>query len=291
MAVTRQTPPSPRSSAPWQKALKRALRDLRTMVGFVIVSTVVILALFAPLIAPYGPETADFTNVLQAPSTAHLFGTDELGRDVLSRIVWGARVSLLVGVVSVGAALLLGSAVGVIAGYFGRSWDAVLMRLMDVIFAFPGILLALAITAVLGPSLTNAMLAIAIVYVPAFARLARGQVLTVRELTYVEASRALGVGDASIMTRHIVPNILAPLIIQSSLLFAAAIITESYLSFLGLGIQPPTPSWGNMLKNAIGFLELAPWMAWFPGLAIFFVVIGFNLLGDGLRDLFDPRSR
>jgi peptide/nickel transport system permease protein len=291
MAVTSTAPLAPKSAAPWQKALRRASRDFRTMLGFVIVVVVITLALFAPLLAPYGPETPDFANVLQSPSSAHLFGTDELGRDVFSRIIWGARVSLLVGVISVGAALMLGTVIGVMAGYFGHSWDAVLMRLMDIIFAFPSILLALAITAVLGPSLVNAMLAIAVVYVPTFARLARGQVLTVRELTYVEASRALGVGDGNIMARHIVPNILAPLIIQSSLLFASAIITESYLSFLGLGIQPPTPSWGNMLKNAIGFLELAPWMAWFPGLAIFFVVIGFNLLGDGLRDLFDPRSR
>jgi len=291
MAVTSPASSAPKSEVPWQKALRRASRDFRTMLGFVIVVIVIILALFAPLFAPYGPETPDFVNVLQSPSSAHLFGTDELGRDVFSRIIWGARVSLMVGVISVGAALMLGTVIGVIAGYYGHSWDAVLMRLMDIIFAFPSILLALAITAVLGPSLINAMLAIAVVYVPTFARLARGQVLTVRELTYVEASRALGVGDGNIMARHIVPNILAPLIIQSSLLFASAIITESYLSFLGLGIQPPTPSWGNMLKNAIGFLELAPWMAWFPGLAIFFVVIGFNLLGDGLRDLFDPRSR
>lgn len=291
MTVTSPVSSAPESAAPWQKALRRASRDFRTMLGFVIVVVVIILALFAPLLAPYGPETPDFANVLQSPSSTHMFGTDELGRDVFSRIIWGARVSLMVGVISVGAAFMLGTVIGVIAGYFGHSWDAVLMRLMDIIFAFPSILLALAITAVLGPSLINAMLAIAVVYVPTFARLARGQVLTVRELTYVEASRALGVRDSNIMARHIVPNILAPLIIQSSLLFASAIITESYLSFLGLGIQPPTPSWGNMLKNAIGFLELAPWMAWFPGLAIFFVVIGFNLLGDGLRDLFDPRSR
>lgn len=279
-----------RPRAPWRKAVRRSLRDPRALSGFAVVVVTLVLALFAPLIAPYPPDKPDFAATLAPPSGAHWFGTDELGRDTFSRIVYGARVSLLVGLVSVGGALAVGGGVGLLAGYLGGRWEGVLMRIMDVIFAFPSILLALAITAILGPSLTNAMIAISVVYVPIFARLARGQVLTVREQAYVEASHALGARDLAVMTRHIAPNIMAPLIIQGSLLFASAIITESYLSFLGLGIQPPTPSWGNMLKNAIGFLGLAPWMAWFPGLAIFVVVLGFNLLGDGLRDLFDPRS-
>lgn len=276
--------------APWRKALRRATHDPRTMAGFSIVILTIILAVFAPLIAPYPPNKPDFAAVLAPPSVAHPFGTDDLGRDVFSRLVFGARVSLLVGVISVIGALFVGGNIGLIAGYSGGGWDGVLMRLMDIIFAFPSILLALAITAILGPSLSNAMIAIGIVSVPLFARLARGQVLTVREQAYIEASHALGANNATIMFRHITPNILAPLIIQSSLLFAGAIITESYLSFLGLGIQPPTPSWGSMLKSALSFLDLAPWMAWFPGMAIFVVVLGFNLMGDGLRDLFDPRN-
>jgi peptide/nickel transport system permease protein len=185
---------------------------------------------------------------------------------------------------------VVGTTIGLIAGYFGRWVDAALMRVMDVVFAFPSILLALAITAVLGPSLGNAILAIAVVNLPIFARIARAQTLVVRQLDFVEAKRALGFGSANILAKTIAPNIMAPIIVQGSLLFAAAIITESYLSFLGLGVQPPTPTWGNMLRSAIGFLDMAPWLAWFPGVAIFVTVLGFNLVGDALRDLFDPRE-
>ena len=192
---------------------------------------------------------------------------------------------------SVGSAIVLGTLIGVVSGYF-RGWiDVVLMRAMDVVFAFPPVLLALGITAALGPSLRNAMLAISVVYLPVFARLARAQTLVVRELAFVEADRALGFSSLSIMARGVLPNILAPLIVQGSLLFGDAIITESYLSFLGLGTQPPQPSWGAMLKNAMGFLSIAPWMAWFPGIAIFVAVLALNLFGDGLRDVLDPRMR
>jgi peptide/nickel transport system permease protein len=290
MTLPTRQPSDRRPESPWRRSLRAARRDPRTLLGAGIVATVILLAGLAPVLSPYDPNTPDFLATLAAPSRAHWAGTDELGRDVLSRIVWGARASLVVGLISVGGALAVGSLIGLVAGYFGRRVDTLLMRAMDVIFAFPSILLALAITAALGPSLGNAMIAIAVVYVPVFARLARGQVLVIREMTYVEASRALGTDSRTIILQHIAPNILSPLVIQGSLLFASAIITESYLSFLGLGIQPPAPSWGSMLKTAIGYLGQAAWMAWFPGLAIFLAVLGLNILGDGLRDVFDPRQ-
>jgi peptide/nickel transport system permease protein len=274
-------------AAAWLRALGG---DPRAALGLGLVTLASVAALSAALIAPYAPDMPDFVNTLAPPSSAHWLGTDELGRDVLSRIIYGARTSLLVGLLSVAVAALAGTALGLLSGYFGRLADAVIMRTMDVVFAFPSILLALAITAVLGPSLTNAVLAIAVVNLPVFARVARAQTLVVRELEYVEAKRALGFGTGNILLRTVLPNILAPIIVQGSLLFASAIITESYLSFLGLGAQPPTATWGNMLRNAIGFMELAPWLAVFPGAAIFLTVLGCNLLGDGLRDRFDPRD-
>jgi peptide/nickel transport system permease protein len=272
-------------------ALLRALTgDPRAALGLGLVVLASAAALGAAVIAPYSPDLPDFINILAPPSSAHWLGTDELGRDVLSRIIYGAQTSLFVGILSVAVAALAGTVLGLVSGYFGRFIDALIMRIMDVVFAFPSILLALAITAVLGPSLNNAVLAIAVVNLPVFARIARAQTLVVRELEFVEAKRALGFGTGNILLRTILPNILAPVIVQGSLLFASAIITESYLSFLGLGAQPPTATWGNMLRNAIGFMELAPWLAVFPGAAIFLTVLGCNLLGDGLRDRFDPRD-
>ncbi len=276
-----------RSRAPRLAAM---LANRRAALGLFLVGLAVFAALFAPLLSPYLPDKPDFVAILKGPSLAHPLGTDDLGRDVFTRILYGARVSLLVGTFSVASALVLGAALGSIAGYVGGWLDSIIMRLMDVIFAFPSVLLALAITAVLGPSLTNAILAIAVVNLPVFARIARAQTLVVRNLDYVEAKRALGFGPVNILTRTILPNIAAPLIVQGSLLFASAIITESYLSFLGLGAQPPTATWGNMLRNSIAFLDLAPWLAWFSGMAIFVTVLGFNLVGDALRDLFDPRE-
>lgn len=273
-----------------RRAALRLVANPRAALGVILVSIAAVAALGAPLIAPFEPDKPDFTVMLAPPSLLHLFGTDELGRDVFSRVVFGARASLFVGFASVAGALVVGTTIGLIAGYFGRWVDAALMRVMDVVFAFPSILLALAITAVLGPSLGNAILAIAVVNLPIFARIARAQTLVVRQLDFVEAKRALGFGSANILAKTIAPNIMAPIIVQGSLLFAAAIITESYLSFLGLGVQPPTPTWGNMLRSAIGFLDMAPWLAWFPGVAIFVTVLGFNLVGDALRDLFDPRE-
>ncbi len=277
----------PQGRRPW---LRRLVADPRSAAGLALVGLVVFAALCAPFIVPFSPTEPDFANVLAPPTSTHPLGTDELGRDVLARVVYGARASLYVGVLSVALAAVVGTLIGLVAGFFGRWADALLMRVMDMIFAFPSILLALAITAVLGPSLTNAVLAISVVNLPVFARLARAQTLVVSQLEFVDAKRALGFGNTDILLRTVLPNILAPLIVQASLLFASAIITESYLSFLGLGVQPPTPTWGNMLRNAIGFLELAPWLAWFPGAAIFLTVLGCNLLGDGLRDLFDPRD-
>jgi peptide/nickel transport system permease protein len=266
----------------------RLLRDPRAALGLGLVALVLLGALAAPLLP--GAETPDFMATLAAPDATHWLGTDDLGRDTLSRILAGARVSLLVGLCSVGAALLLGGTIGLLAGFFGGWVDMVLMRLMDVLLAFPGILLALGITAALGASVTNTVIAIAVVNLPVLARVARGQALALRELDYVKAQRALGFPPLTILWRAVLPNALSPILVQASVLLAASIITESYLSFLGLGVQPPTPSWGNMLRDAIGFLDQAPWLAWFPGLAIFFTVLGFNLLGDGLRDRLDPRD-
>lgn len=268
----------------------RLLGNPRAALGVFLVALATLAAIGAPVLAPFDPNLPDFAATLSPPSIRHPFGTDDLGRDVFSRILHGAKASLFVGFASVAGALVLGVGIGLVAGYFGRWADAVLMRVMDVVFAFPSILLALAITAVLGPSLGNAILAIAVVNLPVFARIARAQTLVVRMLDFVEAKRALGFGPANILIKTIAPNIMAAVIVQGSLLFAAAIITESYLSFLGLGVQPPTPTWGNMLRSAIGFLDLAPWLAWFPGVAIFLTVLGFNLVGDALRDLFDPRE-
>lgn len=273
-----------------RRFVTKLIADRRSATGVILVAIAVTMAVAAPLIATHDPNIPDFVEILSPPSSRHLFGTDDLGRDAFSRIVHGAQASMFVGLLSVTAAFVLGTIAGLVAGFFGKWVDIVIMRVMDVIFAFPSILLALAITAVLGPSLTNAVIAIAIVNLPVFARLARAQTLVVGELEYVEATRALGFGTPYILFRTILPNILAPVVVQGSLLFASAIITESYLSFLGLGAQPPTPTWGNMLRNAIGFLDLAPWLAWFPGFAIFVTVLGFNLLGDGLRDRMDPRD-
>lgn len=278
------------AAPPRAVSLGPLLGNRRALAGVALVGLALLAAVFAPLLTPYSPDTPNFTAILAPPSLSHPLGTDDLGRDLLTRVLYGARVSLVVGVVSVFSALVAGGVLGSVAGYAGGWVEALIMRAMDIIFAFPSVLLALAITAVLGPSLTNAILAIAVVNLPVFARLARAQTLVVRSLDFVEAKRALGFGPVNILARTIMPNIAAPLIVQGSLLFAAAIITESYLSFLGLGAQPPTATWGNMLRNSIAFLDLAPWMAWFSGLAIFLTVLGFNLLGDALRDFIDPRN-
>lgn len=266
-----------------------------TLLSAAVLAAVVVISVAAQWIAPYGVNDIDVPQALQPPSGAHWFGTDELGRDVLSRVLVAVQASMKVAVVSVAFAAVIGVAVGVIAGYLaGREggWlDTVLMRIVDVMFAFPVLLLALAIVAVLGPGIGTTMLAIGVVYTPIFARVARASTLSVRVEPYVSVSYTMGTGARYIVTRHILPNISGPLIVQTSLSLAFAILAEAALSFLGLGIQPPQPSLGRMIFDAQGFVTLAWWMAVFPGLAIFLIVLAFNLLGDGLRDVLDPKQR
>ncbi|GAA5513840.1 glutathione transport system permease protein GsiD [Deinococcus carri] len=272
-------------------ALQRFLRNRLAVAGAVALALLGVTALFAPWLAPADPTKIFFTDLRTPPSGAHLFGTDELGRDILSRVMYGARVSLSAGLVSVLFALVSGTAIGLIAGYV-RGWlDDVLMRLVDAMLALPFLVLAIALAAILGPSLQNTMIAIAIVTAPVFARITRGEVLAQREREYVQAAQALGARDGRVLLRHLLPNIAGPLIVQTSLAIANAILAESSLSFLGLGVQPPAPSWGSMLNAARGYLSDAPWMALFPGAAIFLAVLAFNLLGDGLREALDPRAR
>ena len=260
-------------------------------VGGAIVLVVLAAALLAIVWAPYSPTQQDIRNLLKPPSLAHPLGTDELGRDTLTRAMFGAQASLEVGIIAVGLSLFVGSGLGLVAGYLRGITDAVIMRVMDGLLALPTLVLALAVTAMLGPSLNNAMIAIGITGVPIFARLVRGQVLSVRELDYIQAARALGAGDVRMMLRHVLPNVLAPIVVQASLAMPSAILAEAGLSFLGLGVQPPTPSWGAMLNTAKGYLQQDAWLAIGPGTAIFVTVLGFNFLGDAIRDALDPRLR
>jgi peptide/nickel transport system permease protein len=258
-------------------------------IGLGIIALLVVCALTAPWISPYDPTRQRLLEALQGPSGQHLLGTDENGRDVLSRILYGARVSLAAGLFSVSIALCLGVSSGLISGYFGGRVDNIIMRFMDALLAFPTLVLALAITATLGPGLRNAMIAIGIVGMPIFARLTRGQVLSVREREFVEAARTVGAGHGRIMLKHILPNVLAPLVVQASLSIAVAILAEATLSFLGLGVQPPEPSWGSMVSRGKDYLDMAPWLAFAPGGAILLAVMGFNFVGDAVRDALDPR--
>ena len=265
-------------------------RDPLAVGGTIVLVLLVVVGVAGPWLAPAGVNDVDVDQMLRPPSGAHPFGTDELGRDVLSRVLVAARVSLQVGAVSVGIALVAGVTLGLFAGYY-RGWlDSVLMRCMDVLFAFPVLLLAVAIVAVLGPGLLTAMVAIGVVYTPIFARITRAGVLSVREQVFVRAAVSIGASDLRIMRRHVLPNIAAPLIVQTSLSLAFAILSEAALSFLGLGIQPPAPAWGRMLFDGRGFVTDAWWLGVFPGAAIFLTVLAFNLVGDALRDVLDPRQ-
>jgi len=271
------------------RLMRGLLRVRGAAVGLGVLVLLVILAVGADVIAPRAPNLLTYADVLEAPSARYFFGTDDLGRDVLSRIIHGSRVSLEVGLISIGLALLGGVPLGLISGYLGGVVDDVVMRVMDAISAFPALVLALAITAALGMGIGNAMIAIGLVQVPVFARLVRGQVLTIRERDYVFAARLLGASPARVMREHIWPNVTAPVIVQSSLGVTTAIITEASLSFLGVGVRPPTASWGSMLSQGYQYLETAPWLAAASGAAIFVTVLGLNFFGDGLRAMLDPR--
>lgn len=270
---------------------RKLMRQKASLVGFILCCGLIIAGVFAPQLAPYDPLEIDPVIILNPPSRAHWLGTDELGRDVLSRLIYGARVSLLVSGVAVSIALLAGVVIGMVSGYFGGKIDAFSMRCMDAFAAFPAILLALAILSVMGPGIRNAMIAIGIVYIPAFSRIMRGSVLWVKQTEYVQAAKAAGAGDIYIMRRSIFPNCVSPLIVHASLAFASAIIVEAGLSFLGLGTQPPTPSWGAMLNEGRQYALQNVWYSISAGMAIFLAVLGLNLLGDGLRDVLDPRFR
>jgi peptide/nickel transport system permease protein len=269
--------------------LRRLLDARMASVALGVLGLLLLCAATADLIAPYDPLKQNLVDSLMPPSRAHLLGTDDLGRDVLSRVIYGSRISLQAGVISVGIALVGGVGLGLLAGYAGRGIDQIVMRVMDMILAFPTLVLALAITAAMGANLTNALIAIGIVSMPSFARLARAQTLGLRDIEFVEAARALGASAPWVVVRHILPSISAPLIIQASLGVAGAILAEASLSFLGLGTKPPAAAWGSMVSLGRGFLAMAPWMVFAPGGAIFLTVLGFNFLGDALRDALDPR--
>jgi peptide/nickel transport system permease protein len=275
---------------PLRRMIRRILRRKGAIFGLVVIALFLVLAIFAPLLTPYDPIAQSWTSVRKPPSLAHWFGTDDVGRDILVRVIFGARASLMAGVISIGIALAIGVPLGLVAGYLGGFLDALISRITDAMLACPFLILAIALAAFLGPSLGNAMIAIGVTTTPIFVRLTRGQVMSVKVEDYVEAARAVGNPRWRIALVHILPNILPALLVQATLSIAAAIIAEAALSFLGLGQQPPAPSWGSMLNSAQRFLVNAPWMAVWPGLAIFLTVLSFNLIGDGLRDALDPRE-
>jgi peptide/nickel transport system permease protein len=282
--------PAPRITET-QRLLRRMARTPAIVAGASVVLLLILVAVAAPLLTPHSPLFQDYDVILESPSWTHPFGTDNLGRDVLTRLLYGARVSLQVGVIAVGIAAVAGIFMGLLGGFYGGWLDDLIMRIADAMIAFPALLLVLAIAAALGPSITNTMVAIGVVSSPYFARLLRAQVLSARATDYVLAARALGCRPWRIMLRHILPNTLSPIIVLASLSVANAIMTEATLSFLGVGTPPPAPSWGGMLQTGFQYLQLAPWLSTFPGLAIFITVLAFNILGDGLRAVLDPRMR
>jgi peptide/nickel transport system permease protein len=276
----------------WRRGpLGTLVKQKLAMTGTVIVAFFILVAIFGPIFAPHGATEQFSAFRLKGPSAEFPFGNDEFGRDILSRLLYGSRISFQVGVIAVGISALIGILAGMIAGYVGGWIDSVISLLMDVLYAFPTILLAIAIMAMLGNSLTNVMIAIGVVNAPTFMRVVRGSVLSVRHMTYVEAAQSVGASVPRIMARHILPNITAPLIVHASLNFAFAVLAEASLAYLGMGNRPPSPSWGSMVSSSYGYLQLAPWAAIFPGVAIALTVLGFNLVGDGLRDALDPRLR
>lgn len=276
---------------PWKEAWLSFCKNRLALIGLGIVIFFIILAIIAPVIAPYSFKEQDLTKRLLAPSSEHWFGTDDFGRDIFSRVVYGARISLWVGFFSVLGSVVLGTALGIISGYYGRWVDAIISRIFDIMLAFPSILLAIAVVAILGPSLQNALIAIAVINIPNFGRLVRSKVLSVKQEEYIMAARAVGMKDSRILFRHILPNSISPVIVQATLAIATAIIEAAALGFLGMGAQAPTPEWGKMLSDSKQYLMQAPWTLFFPGMAIMLTVLGFNLMGDGLRDVLDPKMK
>lgn len=286
--ATRETAPAERR---WRRALRRAARNRLALFGSAIVVLLVLLAAFASLLSPYSPTKINLRERLSPPSLAHPFGTDDAGRDILSRVIYGSRVTLRICVMVVGLALGIGTFLGLLAGYFGGWTDEVMMRVSDVFLAFPPLILAMAIAAALGPSLEHAIIAMAAIWWPRYARIARGQVLLIKELDYVASARAVGASLLRVMARHILPNCVSPIIVQATLDLGEVVLTAATLSFIGFGAQPPTPEWGAMISVGRNFLRDYWWYPTFPGLAIFLTVMGFNLLGDAVRDMLDPRLR
>ena len=282
--------PADRPAGPWLRAWRRARGRPASAAGALIVLVFVATALAAPWIATVDPIQGDWKQIRKAPTWAHPFGTDDLGRDTYSRVIWGARISMQAGVFSILLAIAVGVPIGLVAGFYRGALDQGIMRLTDAWLAFPFLILAIGLVTIMGPSLTNATIAIGLGATPTYIRLTRGLVLAIAAEDYVHGARALGAGDVRLMTRHVLPNIVSSLLVQATISIPIAIIAEAILSFLGLGVQPPAPSWGTMLNTAQQFLETAPWMAWWPGIAIFSLTLSFNLAGDGLRDLLDPRD-
>jgi peptide/nickel transport system permease protein len=274
----------------WGRRLRRALRSTVVVAGGLLALLIIVMAVFAGVLAPTPPDEQNFDLIEASPGAKAFFGTDRFGRDVLSRVIYGSRISLYVATTSIIAAMLGGGLLGLVAGYLGGQWDNVINRVMDVFFSIPGLLLAVGIAAMRGPGVNSAVIAIAIVYTPLFARIMRGPVLAEREKEYVEAVRALGAGRWAVALKHILPNVISPFIVQGTVAFSQAILIEASLSYLGLSAQPPTPSWGNMLNEGRTYLETAPWISVFPGIAIMLAVLAFNLVGDGLRDVLDPKT-
>lgn len=280
-----------RATSPWKDTVRQLRKNKFALIGFIIIITFILAGLFAPLLTPYGYEQQVLQDRLKPPSAEHWLGTDDVGRDIFTRIVYGARISLQVGFFAVTGALIFGTLFGLIAGYFGRWIDMIISRIFDIMLAFPSILLAIAIVAILGASLQNALIAIAIINIPIFGRLVRSKVISLREEEFILAARAQGMKNGRIIFHHILPNSLAPIIVQTTLGFGTAILDAAALGFLGLGAQPPLPEWGKMLADSRDFIQLAPWTLIAPGLCIMLVVLGFNLIGDGLRDALDPRMK
>ncbi|GEN89622.1 nickel transporter permease [Oceanobacillus sp. FSL W8-0428] len=284
-------PPNPRLKS-WKSVFNKLKKNKSAVVGGVLIILLIIIALVGPYLTPYDPlYDQDVTNKLATPSSDHWFGTDNFGRDIFSRVIQGTGLTLMIGFFSILLGATIGIFLGIIAGYYGKRTDSIIMRIMDVLLAFPSILLALTIVTVLGGSMFNVIIAVAISSIPIFARIVRGSTLSVKKLEYIDAMRALGASDSRIIFKHILPNITSPIIVQATLSIATAILSASGLSFLGLGAQPPTPEWGAMLSDGRNYLYNAPHVALFPGLAIVVAVLAFNLLGDGLRDAFDPKTR